>query len=373
MKSSFFITTALLLLAGCNNTTNPTTQGTHTTTTTQSADTSSTLPPLTSQEVFFKNKNPFGEDIALEGRNITGDTALIQIKEPELTIKNNQLLMKNLTSPVLHIFNLPSLRLQKSIGKRGQGPDEFMFPTLVPSATNDALGYLYEVSLHKLYKINKNAELEPLTQPFKEKKRDAFGSSMQLVNIGTNDFLYVSDSKTGKSIFRITQTADSTQLKEITTLGLNPARKSPFSYIGSFAATPQKNRMVYAYKYFKIIKFMDLEAKTIKTINFEREEFNEGSTYVVNGLDQNVSHYFGACAGDKYVYFLYIGRTPFDVTKEWGKENYYIFVEQYDWNGNPIKRYRLNQFGKITVDEAQGKLYLVSNNYDDPFFEFNLP
>ena len=54
------------------------------------------------------------------------------------------------------------------------------------------------------------------------------------------------------------------------------------------------------------------------------------------------------------------------------KENYYIYVEQYDWNGIPIRKYKLDQWGYFTVDEKNEKLYLTSTNHDDPFFEYNL-
>ncbi|MDR1222844.1 MAG: TolB-like 6-bladed beta-propeller domain-containing protein, partial [Tannerella sp.] len=198
-------------------------------------------------------------------------------------------------------------------------------------------------------------------------------SNRSLVNIAPDDFIYADDSPTGKSIFRATKEADSIKIHEVFNLALNPKRKSPFSYIGDFVANPGKNRMAYAYKYFKIIKFMDLEAQTVRTVNFEREEFDENSLYKINGLDQNVTHYWGACAQDESVYFLYSGRTPYDVSRENSKNNCYIYVEQYDWNGNPVNKFRLDQWGYFTVDEPDKKIYLFSTNHDDPFFIYDLP
>ncbi|MFJ1262279.1 BF3164 family lipoprotein [Capnocytophaga canis] len=331
------------------------------------------LAQLEAGELFFKNKNPFGDDILLKGKQIVGDTAIFSVRESQLLIKNNYLIMKSLTNPVFYIFNLPDLRLQKSLGKRGQAPDDFLFPTIIPSVSNDWLCYLFENSQNKLYGLDEKGDIQIINKPFEEFKKQELGATLQLANISDDDFMYVTDSKTGKSIFRITQKGDFINKKEVFNLGLNPTRKSPFTYIGDFAVNPQKNRMVYAYKYFKIIKFMDLEAQTVRTINFERDGFNEESPYKINGLDQNITHYWGVCAQDNYVYFLYSGRTPEDVWKESQKENYYIFVEQYDWNGNPICRYKLDQWGYFTIDEKNKKLYLASTNHDDPFFEFQLP
>lgn len=331
------------------------------------------LDSLKAGELFFKKKNPFGDDVLLKGKQIVGDTAIFSIKESVLLIKNNRLIMKSFTNPVFYIFSLPDLKLQKSLGKMGQAPDEFMYPTIAPSVSDDWLCYVFEVSQNKLYGLDEKGTIQIIKKPFEEFKRQDLNATLQFANVGDDDFMYVTDSKTGKSVFRITQNGDSVSKKEVFNLGLNPNRKSPFAYIGDFVVNPQKNRMAYAYKYFKIVKFMDLCAQTVRTINFERDEFDEKSPYKINGLDQNITHYWGACAQDDYVYFLYSGRTPTDVWKESRKENYYIFVEQYDWNGNPIRRYKLDQWGYFTVDEKNKKLYLASTNHDDPFFEFQLP
>lgn len=195
---------------------------------------------------------------------------------------------------------------------------------------------------------------------------------MKLAHIEKNDFAFVANSSTGKSIYRTIQHGDTLSRREVFNLALNARRKSPFAYIGSFAVNPAKNRMAYAYKYFKIIKFMDLEAETVRTVNFARDDFDDKTPYIVNGLDQNITHYWGACAQENYVYFLYSGRTPYEVVRAAQKENYYIYVEQYDWNGVPVRKYKLDQWGYFTVDEKNEKLYLTSTNHDDPFFEYNL-
>jgi hypothetical protein len=70
---------------------------------------------------------------------------------------------------------------------------------------------------------------------------------------------------------------------------------------------------------------------------------------------------------------LYSGRKPVDVGKEHNAENWYIFVEQYDWNGNPIHKYRLDRWGFFTVDEKRGHIILASTDDDEPFFVFDLP
>ena len=70
------------------------------------------------------------------------------------------------------------------------------------------------------------------------------------------------------------------------------------------------------------------------------------------------------------MYCVHSGRIPSDMDADWD----YIYIEQYDWNGNPIKKYKLKDFfGKIYVDEERRTILGINPNHDDPFIEFKLP
>jgi hypothetical protein len=327
------------------------------------------LAPLVSEDLFFKNKDPFNEIIELQGEQVIADTVIFKVNEAESIIKDNRMLLK--TNRNFMLFALPEMTFLGFHGAWGSGPDEFNYPHIIPALNDTALFcYLFESTNGKLYKVDKRGNISFCPFLIKESKKY---SEKQWVNIAPNDFIFADDSPTGKSIYRATAEGDSVKIWEITNLALNPKRKSPFSYIGDFAVNANKNRMVYAYKYFKILKFMDLEAKTIRTVNFEREQLDENSLYKADGLDQNVTHYWGVCAQTNFVYFLYSGRTPMEVGRENSRKQHYIFVEQYDWNGNPIHKFKLDNWGYFTVDEVNKKIYLLSTNHDDPIFIYQLP
>ena len=330
------------------------------------------LLPVEPGEVSYKNKNPFGTVIELTGTQLVDDSIVFKVREIEMLVKNNQLTVKNFQPYPFMQFSLPEGRFLKyGRGMLGQGPDEFIYPHLVPTADTSFLCYIFESTNQKLYRYLSTGEIIPY--PFRFNPGISKYIDKQLINIASDDFIYVETSSTGKSIFRASRTGDSIVTREIYNLGLNPKRKSGTNYIGDFVANPKQNRMAYAYKYFKIIKFMDLDAQTVKVVNFEKEEFDETANYVVDGLDKNVTHYWGACAGEDYVYFLYSGRTPYEVARDNGKKDYYISVEQYDWNGNPVHKYKLNRWGYFTVDEKNRLIYLASTNDDDPFFVYEMP
>jgi len=118
---------------------------------------------------------------------------------------------------------------------------------------------------------------------------------------------------------------------------------------------------------------INMKGDSTRILFFSDKDYDIRTYGVVDGMDLNVSRYFDAIAGDRYVYLGYSGREPRYVYEEGLKGIYYMYLEQWDWNGNPLKRYKLDQFGFITIDEKNGKIYLVTNNHEHPFFVYDLP
>ena len=112
--------------------------------------------------------------------------------------------------------------------------------------------------------------------------------------------------------------------------------------IGSLGVNFQYERAVWAYKYAKRVVFCDFDGN-MRSVDFRSAE--EGETEGV-GMDSNVTHYWKLYAGHRYVWF--------------------------DWNGNPVRRYRLDNWGFISVDEDSGTLYFLSNVSEYPFFKYSL-
>ncbi len=333
------------------------------------------FPALEGGDVFYKNKDPFGGIVELKGKHLeAADTVIFKLKEPYAVIRDGKLIVKSLggEGPAL-LFNYPELSFIRYQGKFGNGPDEFLYPEMVSTNDPNLLCYLFELSNEKLYQMDRSGALTRYVFPWKKTEGSRYSQKGDIKNIGPDDFLYVDNSKTGKSIFRAYLENDSVHIREVTSLNLNPKRKGWANYIGDFGINAAKNRMVYAYKYFKILKFMDMDAQTIKTINFEKEEFDESTLALADGMDNNVTHYWGMSAQEDYVYCLYSGRTPMVASRENMKGQHYIYVEQYDWNGTPIRTFKLDQWGYFFVDEEAGKLFLMCYYEDDPFFEFQLP
>lgn len=323
------------------------------------------LPPLEEGEIFLKDKDPFDEVIKLKGIHIVEpDTFIFRPSAPNMLVEDNLLIMQNGDAP-FYIFHFPEFTYMKTIGRCGNGPDEFQFPFAVKSLDPDYLCYLCERTRGKLYGLDRKFRIHYINEIFKT--RGGWGFPESLYAIGKTSFVYPK----GRHIFRATLEGDSVITDEIFNLTIGQAKKMPVT--GAMNVNPLRNRIVYAYKYAKIIKFMDMECKTIRTLNFQQSGFKEETLHIVDGLDSNVTYYMQVLPTRDYVYITYSGRTPYKVAADSAKKNYYMYVEQYDWNGNPIKKYRLDAFAVFTtIDAKTNKLILTVYDYDDPFVVYQL-
>jgi len=372
VKLLFFAITILVLLEACNN--NP-----------KSAKESAKIPVKTEPDTvktvkafrelkegeFLINETDFGNVVELKGKQIITNE-VFKIKESQMVVKDSLLVVKNLTAGNnLMGFSLPEFKMIKSFAKRGRGPGEFQFPKLVRSGNKNNLCCLFDLANNNIYSVNFNFIINKLPFKMGEKSGKKMFSQKQVCSLTDTDFLYVDSKKGGKAIYRYTYSPDSAKTEMIYDLSFSKAHKSWASYIGDFGVNKNKNRMVFAYKYFKRLVFVDFKTGKIKVLNFQVEKAKKGNAISVMS-PKNITHYWGMSAEEDFVYVLYSGRAPVDVVKDGRKKNYYIYVEQFDWNGTPIRKYKLDNWGYFCVDEPRHKIYLASTYHAEPFFVYDI-
>lgn len=352
-------------------------------------------PPLEGGDVTICEAD-FGPLVELEGRNQPFDEEgpIFKISEPEVLVTNQGFLFQNrpaLTRTVLlredgtmdvkvnsagekslssffHWYRLPDFKHIVSMGVMGGGPDEFMYPHLVQSCRKGAGPYLCETTTGKLYATDTTGILKPVPVDLNE-KNDAF-VSMQFVVAAPDSIYSVENVRGGKAIFRTLLRGDSVTKEQVYNLSFSKKHRGWAAYIGDFAMSPSGNRIVYAYKYFRKLVVMDKEAQVVRTISFEAEGVDAKDNVKTLGPD-NVTYYWGISATERHFFLVYSGRTPLKVVQECAKSDGYIFVEQYDWAGNPVARYRLNHWGKAFADGIT--FYQLCSSYDDPLFLYTIP
>ncbi len=129
-----------------------------------------------------------------------------------------------------------------------------------------------------------------------------------------------------------------------------------YGYRGAMGVNGVSGRIVYAYQYLRRFDIYEADGKIV-SINLDR---NAASPEIYKGqLDRlnSTIHYSAASVTDDRIYLYYIGKSPKGLA-EFGNVTY---VEEFDWDGNPIKRYELNAFYSFVAYQG-GRFVCVSPN-----------
>jgi hypothetical protein len=309
----------------------------------------------------------FGPTIDLTGTNHPVNN-IFQVRELEMLATDSILIVKNRNGDNMFMaYSLPGFNFVKSFGGYGKGPDELEFPLLVKSYDPDAYCYIQEWKKSHLLALTHSLEIKPLSFSIPFSHFD-----QQIGSLNDSTFLFAATNEGKKSIIEFRILDDTIIKNSLFNLSFSNDLNDWTSYIGDFGINAENKRIVFAYKYFKRIVFIDIENKKSRIVKFKDQ--NTSVDLKNNRLGpENVTFYWGISANKKYVYFLYSGRTPIDVSEELKKSPGYIYVEQFDWNGNPIRKFKLDHWGYFCVSEDEKTIYIASTTEEQPFFSFSIP
>jgi hypothetical protein len=333
------------------------------------------LDSLTVGEFAMKD-DAFGETIPLTGTPIEVDD-IFKVSETETICVDTLLIMLNrqrADKRFLSIYSLPSLTFVKSVGTFGRGPGEFNSPHLVEVADDpDALCYVVGAFSGQMSALTPQLDLVPIENPLPEKYRE-YTSEKKYTACDRDEMIF----NHGSSIMRWRRDDSLAADNTASLYNLSIRRTNPgAAYIGSLGVNYEQQRFVYAYKFVKRIVFGDFDGR-VRALQWGKTERNiEDDASNLSGgaapIDSNVTHYWKIYTTPEHVYVSYSGRTPVKVFNDNKSEGArHIFMEVFDWNGNPVKRYRLDEWGYFTVDEERDTLYLLCTENAISFRSYKL-
>jgi hypothetical protein len=321
-------------------------------------------------DIKLKDKD-FGDLIELKGIPVATEV-MFKPLELDMIIKDDMLIMKTSGSTgLIKFLSLPDLKLIRELGTKGQGPGELLFPTIFPSSQPGLLCYLYDLQQEKVYTIDTGFALKETSFNLDKKEKQLFGSK-QFVETGDRQFHYASNSTTGKAIYQyLPDQKDS--LKMVFDIEAGFKKNLGWTGLtGDFAGNREKNRLVYAYKYFHQIRFYDLLTDNTRTLYFDSEVNNDAASPDATAVlaPTSITHYWGISAQPDNLYCIYSGRTPLVVGQEFKDGTDHLFIEVYDWNGHPVKKFRLDHWGYFCVDEARRTIYVAAVSADEAVYAY---
>lgn len=266
------------------------------------------------------------------------------------------------------LFNVHTGRCYGRFGSIGQGPTEIPLGCggyIIQNkykVFNCIIGYIAQYDIDSLC-ININEEPEVLSR--KVFTEDIFFSAI----IPVNDSLFfgagIYESKNQYVLFdNKDRIVDADVLIYNAYNDFFDKSHKMLSNQGRLAKAPDSNKYAFILNNSSNIDFIEVVDNKINVIKLLRERnplytpIQEGTMKAVYPDKNGSIGYIYVTSGKNFVYALY---TDKKITEAYSSDIVYVF----DWNGNPVKKYKLTQEAYfITVNEVDNKLYAAIREKD---------
>ena len=309
------------------------------------------------------SEEDFKENIQLrEERKVTKEMLNVRnffVQDSFLVVNNSR------KDSLFMVFDLSTFKCLHSWGRRGHGPNEHGLFTHTVKLSDDSFQIAdfsrYRIDTYALPKFNLVSENKIVN----ERKERALRHIPQ--KLLTDGHYYYYDNFIKHELF-LSKWQNGETPEEIYDFGkYKKTYKSSSFYWGCLGLNKEHNRIVYAYKYLRRFDLLDLDGNYIKTV-----KINPYPTIHERGknLDREKSTmcYMAVRASKDSFYIYYLGYTV-DELEDKGRK-IATYIEEFDWNGNPVNRYKLNRvisdFEIIKNDEEKLSFIAIDEENDAP-------
>lgn len=272
--------------------------------------------------------------------------------------------------PPLHLINLTEDEYLAGIGREGRGPGEFLAPGSIFAFERDSVLVLDNENI-RITKVNltngkhlrnlKNANPGIINLEFK-------GLPMEVFPIERERYAAIGLIRTGgkKNIAILDSTGSQNKLAgEIPNFDADiPSNVHQLAWRSTATSNKDGSKFAVGYYNVDILEIYNDSGELLETIRGPKQDklnYSIKNKRLSLGEYTNRSYIDLASAGSN-IYALYSGKS----IKE-SKNNFGQYILIFDWEGNFIKSFKLDQFTfSITIDERSGTLYGIVHESLEP-------
>ncbi|SFU05025.1 TolB-like 6-blade propeller-like [Algoriphagus locisalis] len=246
------------------------------------------------------------------------------------------------------VFNVMEEKFEGNLGKIGEGPCEIGFPTFIQAIPNN----LEDIGL--VLKSNFGYQEMSLLS-FDESEETNCKNGIEKIAFDFMNYVKVADSLfVGTGIFQKKYASFKIGEQSYEELAidypyLSPEMKSipnsiPMSQQGKFRIKPDGTSLLFTHSSNPFFDILEIENNNI-TLKFRME--GEAPDFIGSDspksmsavmTDENKYGFVGSSTTDDFIYLLYSGKTRIQEN-----ENYANEIWVFDWDGNLIKKFLLDQ------------------------------
>jgi hypothetical protein len=278
-------------------------------------------------------------------------TAPVILDPEDIFIMNNQIwIVQTKKDTIFDVFNLHDYSYLCSVGIKGQGPDDFIFPPSQKIQVENNNFTIYDRNVLKTVEMPSPNLLRVIK---KEKIFDAYPVN-GFAKLNDSLFCMFADFATDededlKFEFVMKNTRSGEEMKfskypDLTTQKYKGDDKFMI-YIKSPTANSSKGKLATFYNFFKFFRIYSIDGTLEKDIHVNIEPY--GNDNIDDWTKRNV-YYGRPVATERYIYATC---SPNE-------------IQVFDWDGNPVIQYFLEDGDGycFTVSEELKKLYTVRNS-----------
>lgn len=278
---------------------------------------------------------------------------------------------------IFHLVDLNNGNKIFSLGKKGQGKNEFVMPMEYLPCGDTAIA-VFDYANKKLSNLTIDDFFEPKNE-FEVCYKDTIPGTVKLFPTKFNTMLsfgFYDDCmfylQKGNQILQKIGDFPSRNSKEKQIEN----RLRGLAYQGILQSNPSNDKFVYALNNAEIVYFYNIDSSSVCKVceyqyNYpEYKPIHEGDKRAAPISTDNIRAFIDATVSDNYVYLLYSGKT---YKKEGLKSFEGNIIYVFDWTGKAYKKYILNlPVFRFCVNKEDSVIYAFSNNPDPVLVQFPL-
>jgi len=325
----------------------------------------------------FVEFTSFNQEIPLEGKAINTN---IELTNPWRLFLNDSLLIitdkQNKDGILIFLDISDDFKYLGAVGREGQGPGEFL--GLKKVAGNGAYLWVFDVVTRAISRINIDSALQineyvpPIKYLLDQQVTNisVFNDSSFAVGYYAKKHRFSLINNRGDVLYSFLNYPELENKYGIDSITFSYGVKANL-YQAKMLYNSKRKSLVLSYYFTGLIQIIDPQ-NGVFTKHLIGPDNNFPPQYVLSSdgrsfLDKDAKDgYIDLCLTDNYIYALYSGKTDrLDITSNQ--------VFQFDWKGNPIRKYMLDHaLVGFAVDEKNNKIYGIDFS-DNPLIEFDLP
>lgn len=304
------------------------------------------LNACSTTECLYISDEDFPETIRLEKK---GGFDVVARVDAMIIVGDMLLIRADQSSDIFSLYDLKG-NLKMSWGEKGRALGEYMIPMISKVDSNSFMVYDIPIERKEYYLINHDTVFiqESVTL------RNMYDMPLSICCMNKNTILYDRRQPKELSIFQYT---DNGATKLITSLDdYKEIYSDSKAYLGYLEYSYKEDCFVYAFQYIDGFDIYDIQGNVVCKVRRESFKTPSQSDYSLQKT------YCFAIDKSENGFLLY--RVNYSGEELMNNLSCVTYIEEYDWSGNPIKRYELPLFASNIAYIGNGE-FMVYDAYSE--------